>query len=47
MDFEQLGSKLEARFDGWLNEFGEKPISTGFKVVIIVLLLRWIWRSFK
>lgn len=47
MQTEQVMGKLEARFDEWLAKFEEKPISMGFKVVIVVLLLRWIWRSFK
>ena len=40
-------SKLETRFDEWLEKFEERPISTGIKVVIIVILLRLVWRSFK
>lgn len=39
--------KLEARFDSWLEQFEEKPISMGIKVIVIVVLIRWIWRSFK
>ena len=44
---EKTMNKLEARFDEWLAKFEEAPISTGFKVVIVVLLIRWVWRSFK
>ena len=44
---ESTMNKLEARFDDWLGKFESQPISMGFKVVIVVLLLRWIWRSFK
>ena len=47
MDMERTMSKLEARFDEWLAKFEEQPISMGLKVVIVVLLLRWVWRSFK
>ena len=47
MDAKKMMGSLEARFDEWLEKFEEKPISTGFKVIIVVLLLRWIWRSFK
>ena len=47
METEKMVSKLEARFDEWLSKFEQQPISMGLKVVIVVLLLRWIWRSFK
>src|SRR3990167_4348782 len=47
MNTEAVMSKLEARFDEWLAKFEEKPISMGLKVVIVVLILRWVWRSFK
>ena len=47
MESEKMVSKLEARFDEWLEKFEEKPISMGLKVVIVVLILRWVWRSFK
>ena len=47
MNLEATMSKIEARFDKWLSDFEEKPISTGLRVVIIVLLLRWVWKSFK
>ena len=47
MELKDLLGKVETRFERWLDTFEEKPISTGFKVVLIVLLLRWIWRSFK
>ena len=47
MEAEKMFSKLEVRFDDWLAKFEEQPISMGFKVIIVVLLLRWIWRSFK
>ena len=47
MDADKVAGKLEARFDEWLAKFEEQPISMGFKVVVVVLLLRWIWRSFK
>ena len=47
MDAEKIVSKLEARFDEWLEKFEERPISMGLKVVIVVLILRWVWRSFK
>ena len=47
MNMEQTMSKLEARVDEWIGKFEERPISMGIKVVVIVLLLRWIWRSFK
>lgn len=39
--------KLEARFDDWLEKFEERPISMGLKVVVVLLILRWVWRSFK
>ena len=44
---ETVMTKLEARFDEWLGKFEQNPISMGLKVVIVVLLLRWVWRSFK
>lgn len=44
---EKTMAKLEEHFDQWLVKFEERPISTGIKVVLVVLLLRWIWRSFK
>ncbi len=47
MEAQQMMDKLEARFDDWLGKFEERPISMGFKVIVVVLLLRWIWRSFK
>ena len=47
MNTEAVMSKLEARFDEWLAKFEEKPISMGLKVVIVVLILGWVWRSFK
>ena len=47
MDMKNVVDKLEARFDGWLAKFEEQPISMGIKVVLVVLLLRFIWRSFK
>ena len=47
MNTEKVMGKLEARFDEWLAKFEEQPISMGLKVVIVVLLMRWVWRSFK
>jgi hypothetical protein len=44
---ESVMSKLEARFDDWLAKFEERPISMGLKVILVVVLLRWVWRSFK
>ena len=47
MTAEQMVGKLEQRFDAWLEKFEEQPISMGLKVIIVVLLLRWVWKSFK
>jgi len=47
METKEMLGRLEARFDKWLDEFEQRPISMGIKVVIVVLFLRWIWRSFK
>ena len=44
---EKTLERLEARFDEWLGKFEERPISMGLKVVLAVLLLRWVWKSFK
>lgn len=47
MSGEQIMSKIEERFDGWLKEFEERPIRTGMVIIIVVLLLRWVWKSFR
>ena len=47
MTTENMLGKLEVRFDEWLAKFEEQPISTGLKVVLVILLLRFVWRSFK
>jgi hypothetical protein len=47
MNAEQMVGSLEKRFDEWLAKFEERPINMGIKVIVVVLLLRWIWRSFK
>ena len=47
MGTEKMLEKLETRFDKWLDEFEARPISMGIKLIIVVVLLRWIWRSFK
>ena len=47
MDSKAIMSRLETRFDTWLAEFEERPISMGIKVIIVVVILRWIWRSFR
>lgn len=47
MNAQEVMSKFEARFDEWLAKFEERPIAMGIKVVIAVLLIRWVWRSFK
>ena len=39
--------RLETKFDGWFAEFEERPISMGIRVLIVILLLRYIWRAFK
>jgi len=44
---ENVLAKLEAKVDEWIAKFENEPISTGIKVVLVVLLLRFIWRSFK
>ena len=44
---EKTLGKLEAKVDEWIAKFEAEPISTGVKVVLVVLLLRFIWRSFK
>lgn len=47
MDESKFLSKIEARLDEWVARFEDKPISVGIKVIIVVLLLRWMWKSFK
>ena len=44
---ENMLGKLEQRFDEWLAKFEQQPISMGIKVVLVLLLLRFAWRSFK
>jgi len=39
--------KFEQRFESWLTTFEERPIATGIKLVIVILILRFVWRSFK
>ena len=39
--------KMETKFDGWLEAFSEKPISTSIKIILAFFILRWMWRSFK
>lgn len=47
MKSEEMIGKLEARFDDWLAKFEQQPISMGLKAILVVLILRWVWRSFK
>lgn len=45
--FESICKKMEDRFDKWLAAFEDRPISMGLKLVLAVLLLRWLWRQVK
>lgn len=47
MKTDAMMEKIEARFDAWLEAFEEKPLSTGLKVFLVIVFLRWAWRSFK
>ena len=47
MEDNKIMGKLEARIDKWLEEFEEKPFSMGVKVIFVVIIIRWVWRSFK
>ena len=47
MEAEKFFSKMESRVDKWIDQFEKEPISVGLKVIIVVLLLRWAWRSFR
>lgn len=46
MKTNDLLKKIESKFDAWLEKFEERPISTGIKVIVVVIILKWIWKSF-
>ena len=43
----KLMDRFEEHFEAWLKAFEERPIKTGLVIVIAVLLIRWVWRSFR
>lgn len=44
---ERFLERLESKFDAWLTAFEERPVRTGFVLIVAFLLLRWVWRNFK
>ena len=47
MNMEAISTKIETQFDSWLKKFSDEPVATSFKVLVVIVVLRWIWKYVK
>ena len=44
--FDSLVARIESSFNRWLEEFDTRPVKTGLKLLIVVVVLRWLYKKF-